>query len=348
MWIRVGSLIIVQDKDNHLQFAEFLTTGDPIDKGTYVELPVAWASNGTALAVQAVLTRVTAPAPGGSGANAFGTIQVSGQSDVVADAAPDTLTLVAGSGVTLTTNAGSDNITITAAGTTGSLIGVQTITATGAGTDTPTTGTNTVVIELQGAGGGGGGVVAPGGTSLAFARGGGGGGYVRVRRVFGRVLLRGGQGHGRRGGEQCRHGRRQYRADGDRRRHRVHRWRWGGRYWGASAPGSAPLIGAGVAAGGSATNGTVNRPGDSGFTAFSLGPGQVLSGKGASSSTGLAGRRSASVATPNGSGAGAAATGKGAAGSGAAASGSGAAAAGGDGLDGLIIIWQVLVIRGQR
>jgi len=67
MRIRVGSLIIVQDKDNHLQFAEFTTTGVPIDLGTYVELPVAWVSNGTALAVQAVLTRVTAPAPGGSG-----------------------------------------------------------------------------------------------------------------------------------------------------------------------------------------------------------------------------------------------------------------------------------------
>jgi len=67
MRIRVGSLVMVQDKDNHLQFAEFITTGVPIDKGTYVEVPVAWASNGTALAVQAVLVRVTGPAPGGGG-----------------------------------------------------------------------------------------------------------------------------------------------------------------------------------------------------------------------------------------------------------------------------------------
>jgi hypothetical protein len=66
MRIRVGSLLMVQDKDNHLQYAEFTTTGLPIDHGTYVELPVAWASNGTALAVQGVLVRVTAPAPGGS------------------------------------------------------------------------------------------------------------------------------------------------------------------------------------------------------------------------------------------------------------------------------------------
>ncbi len=55
---------------------------------------------------------------GGSiaGANAFGTIVVSGQSDVVADAAPDTLTLVAGTNITITTNAGADSVTIAASG----------------------------------------------------------------------------------------------------------------------------------------------------------------------------------------------------------------------------------------
>lgn len=46
----------------------------------------------------------------------FKTIQVSGQSDVVADSATDTLTLVAGSNITITTNAGTDTITIAAAG----------------------------------------------------------------------------------------------------------------------------------------------------------------------------------------------------------------------------------------
>lgn len=46
--------------------------------------------------------------------SAFGTIVVSGQSDVVADAASDTLTLVAGANITLTTNATTDTITIAA------------------------------------------------------------------------------------------------------------------------------------------------------------------------------------------------------------------------------------------
>lgn len=43
----------------------------------------------------------------------FTTIAVSGQSNVVADSTADTLTLVAGTGITLTTNAATDTITIT-------------------------------------------------------------------------------------------------------------------------------------------------------------------------------------------------------------------------------------------
>ncbi|MCB9808536.1 hypothetical protein H6770_04780 [Candidatus Peribacteria bacterium] len=48
----------------------------------------------------------------GSTPNVFQTISVSGQSDVVSDQESDTLTFVAGSNVTITTNAGSDTITI--------------------------------------------------------------------------------------------------------------------------------------------------------------------------------------------------------------------------------------------
>lgn len=44
--------------------------------------------------------------------NSFGTIVVSGQSNVVADSASDTLTLVAGSGIAITTNSGNDSVTI--------------------------------------------------------------------------------------------------------------------------------------------------------------------------------------------------------------------------------------------
>ena len=48
-----------------------------------------------------------------AGGNAFETIAVSGQSDVVADSISDTLTFAGGSGITLTTDASTDTITIT-------------------------------------------------------------------------------------------------------------------------------------------------------------------------------------------------------------------------------------------
>ena len=51
------------------------------------------------------------------GGNIFKTIAVSGQSDVVADSSTDTLTLVGGSNMTITTNAGADTITFTSTDT---------------------------------------------------------------------------------------------------------------------------------------------------------------------------------------------------------------------------------------
>lgn len=54
---------------------------------------------------------------GGTGTqNLFERIQVAGQSDVVADSTTDTLTLVAGTNVTITTNAATDTITINSTG----------------------------------------------------------------------------------------------------------------------------------------------------------------------------------------------------------------------------------------
>ena len=53
---------------------------------------------------------------GGSSANTFGTITVAGQSNIVADSATDGLTIVAGSNMTITTDASSDTITFNASG----------------------------------------------------------------------------------------------------------------------------------------------------------------------------------------------------------------------------------------
>lgn len=67
------------------------------------------------IAVLQSVTYLPGSDSGGAASNSFSTIAVSGQSDVVADSATDTLTLVAGSNVTITTNAGADSVTISAA-----------------------------------------------------------------------------------------------------------------------------------------------------------------------------------------------------------------------------------------
>ena len=62
-------------------------------------------------------TWIAAGAGGENNQNAFSTVVVSGQDNVVADTATDTLTFVAGSNVTITTTAGQDSITFASADT---------------------------------------------------------------------------------------------------------------------------------------------------------------------------------------------------------------------------------------
>ena len=59
---------------------------------------------------------VTASGGGGGSQNVFSTIAVSGQNNVVADSTTDTLTLVAGSNMQITTNASGDSITFASTG----------------------------------------------------------------------------------------------------------------------------------------------------------------------------------------------------------------------------------------
>lgn len=63
----------------------------------------------------------------GSSQNIFKNIAVSGQSTVVADSNNDTLTLVAGSNIVLTTNAGTDSITITGTGGGGGAVPISSL-----------------------------------------------------------------------------------------------------------------------------------------------------------------------------------------------------------------------------
>ena len=59
---------------------------------------------------------IAATGGGGSASNSFSTIAVSGQSSVVADSSTDSLTLVAGTNITITTDASTDTITINSTG----------------------------------------------------------------------------------------------------------------------------------------------------------------------------------------------------------------------------------------
>lgn len=76
------------------------------------------AGSNVTITTDATTDTITIAASGGGGgggeaSNSFETIAVSGQTSVVADSATDTLTLVAGTGISITTDATSDNITIT-------------------------------------------------------------------------------------------------------------------------------------------------------------------------------------------------------------------------------------------
>jgi hypothetical protein len=77
-------------------------------------LPSADGTNAQVLQTNGSGTLSFASLP--SAPNTFGTIAVSGQSNVVADSSTDTLTLVAGTNVTITTDASTDSITIAATG----------------------------------------------------------------------------------------------------------------------------------------------------------------------------------------------------------------------------------------
>ena len=81
---------------------------------------------------------------GGGASNSFATIAVAGQSSVIADSAADTLTLVAGTGITITTDAGTDTITITNSG--GSQNTFSTVAVTGQSNVAADSATDTLTL----------------------------------------------------------------------------------------------------------------------------------------------------------------------------------------------------------
>lgn len=91
------------------------TAGDIIQRTGTDNVRLAIGTAGQVLTVNSGATAAEWATSSSGAANAFKTISVSGQSDVVADSGTDSLTLVAGANTTLTTDASADSITITSA-----------------------------------------------------------------------------------------------------------------------------------------------------------------------------------------------------------------------------------------
>ena len=79
---------------------------------TFTEGNTTWQFDGTAWNIVGNISAVTIP-------NFFNTVSVAGQDDVVADTNNDTLTLIEGANVTITTDATSDSVTISSTGSGG-------------------------------------------------------------------------------------------------------------------------------------------------------------------------------------------------------------------------------------
>ena len=83
----------------------------------------------------------------GTVTEAFKTIAVSGQSDIVADSATDTLNVAAGNNITLTTDAATDTLTIGSSGSGGGTVTVERNNYTGDGTTTVYGVSSTIASE---------------------------------------------------------------------------------------------------------------------------------------------------------------------------------------------------------
>ncbi len=88
--------------------------------GTAFKMPTSDGTGGHFLKTDGSGNLSFAAASGGTASDSFSTIAVSGQSNVVADSSTDTLTLVAGNNMTITTNASGDSIEFAASGGAGS------------------------------------------------------------------------------------------------------------------------------------------------------------------------------------------------------------------------------------
>jgi hypothetical protein len=112
--VRIGDVLIAEI-DTPTTLADWTTVQNNIDLASLTQVGIGNVNAGTGIGVSyASGTATVSNTDPGSSQPIFKNIAVSGQSTVSADTNNDTLTLVAGTGITLTTDATTDTVTITA------------------------------------------------------------------------------------------------------------------------------------------------------------------------------------------------------------------------------------------
>lgn len=223
---------------------------------------------------------------------------------------------------------------------TGSLIGVQTITAAGAGTYTPTVGTASIIIELVGGGGGGAAANTTTAGKGSLGSGAQGGGWLRKRltaNFSGASYVVGAKGAG--GAAGANNG-----ADGTASTFTTTggsptTYTAAGGKGGTQVSGGTPPFGSGWPSANTTTGGDQNQPGGSPDVSLAASTTLAWGSRGGSSHYAAGAYNGAVVGAPS-TQAGRNADGYGGGGSGATVLSTGAAAAGGDGSDGILIIWE--------
>ncbi len=112
--VRVGDVLIAEI-DTPTTLADWTTVQNNIDLASLTQVGIGNVNAGTGIGVSYTAGTATVTNTDlGSSQNIFKNIAVAGQSTMVADSNNDTLTLVAGTGITLTTDDTTDTVTITA------------------------------------------------------------------------------------------------------------------------------------------------------------------------------------------------------------------------------------------
>jgi hypothetical protein len=144
--VRIGDVLIAEI-DTPTTLADWTTVQNNIDLASLTQVGIGNVNAGTGIGVAysngtATVTNTDL----GSSQNIFKNIAVAGQSTVVADTNNDTLTLVAGNSITITTDAATDEITIASSYTPVTTSYATTISASG--TVTHSLNTRDVMVQL--------------------------------------------------------------------------------------------------------------------------------------------------------------------------------------------------------